>query len=284
MNIRELRRDFENALISNYSREEIGSFFYILTEDRWQMRRVDVALLLEKEVSEKEQLFFVEAIRRLKNSEPIQYILGTTHFYGLDFSVNKHVLIPRPETEELVDWIIKTFSEKAKTQTIKILDIGTGSGCIPISLAKHLKNAEIYALDISKKAIEVASKNAKDNQVQVRFIENDILEIDQLPEMYDCIVSNPPYVRELEKEEMQANVLDNEPHLALFVDNDNPLVFYRKITQLAKQSLKPNGKLFFEINQYLGTETKQMILDYGFEEVVLKKDINGNDRMIRSVL
>jgi release factor glutamine methyltransferase len=195
--------------------------------------------------------------------------------------VNENVLIPRPETEELVEWIINENSITDKTKKIRILDIGTGSGCIAISLAKNLPNAEVYGIDVSKKAIETAKRNAINNNVDVTFVFLDILETDVLTCPFDIIVSNPPYVRNLEKEEIKKNVLDYEPHLALFVDDNDALVFYRKIAVLAKNSLLENGQLFFEINQYLGKEMTNLLEKMDFKNIELKKDIYDNDRMMK---
>jgi len=188
-------------------------------------------------------------------------------------------LIPRPETEELVDWIVK---DSKNSSSIRIIDIGTGSGCIAISLAKNLPNAEVFAIDISPEALKIAKHNAKINSVKVHFIETDILNTTTLSNTFDVIVSNPPYVRELEKEQMQQNVLANEPHIALFVKNENPLLFYNKISDLAKTHLLKNGDLYFEINQYLGIETKALLKSKGFKNIELKKDIYAVNRMIKA--
>lgn len=282
MKIKDLRKDFVDALSELYGLEEARSFFYLLSEYKFGLQRVDVALELDRIINKEDVLYFQEAKRRLLNEEPIQYIIGDTDFYGLLLKVNQHVLIPRPETEELVDWILKDWQSINDTRKLAILDIGTGSGCIAISLAKALSNADVYAMDISEKALEVAKFNAKHHQVDIRFMHSDILEMNSLPQKFDIIVSNPPYVRELEKEEIQANVLENEPSTALFVSDENPLIFYKKITALTKEGLAETGTLYFEINQYLGIQTKNMIQEYGYEFIDLRKDINGNDRMIRA--
>ena len=190
------------------------------------------------------------------------------------------MLIPRPETEELVDWVLTTVTPTSKP--LKIIDIGTGSGCIAISLAKSLPNAEVTAVDVSAKALQVARRNAELNGVTINFLHQDILQTSTLPDTYDIIISNPPYVRSLEKAEMQANVLEYEPHLALFVSDTDPLLFYNRIATLARRTLLPQGSLFFEINQYLGDEMKTLLKAKGFEKVVLRKDLSGNDRMIMS--
>jgi release factor glutamine methyltransferase len=273
-------------------------------------------------MNDKQLLHWERVLAHLKKQKPIQYILGETEFYGLPFLVNENTLIPRPETEELVELIIKQNSKSeippepkvngAKLNSkLKILDIGTGSGCIAIALKKNLPNSEVFAIDISEEALETAKKNAQINQVEINFIQADILKINNLeqlptsnsqlptsnfhlptsvfqlpssnfhlPTTFDIIVSNPPYVRILEKQEINPNVLEYEPHLALFVEDEDALIFYRKIAQLALKSLSPNGRLYFEINQYLGKETVELIESFGFKNVVLHKDIYGNDRMI----
>jgi release factor glutamine methyltransferase len=219
-------------------------------------------------------------LEKLKIQIPIQYIIGTTHFYGLEFIVDENVLIPRPETEELVDWIVKLNSKLSKKKNLKILDIGTGSGCIAVSLAKNIPNSEVFAIDVSEKALAIAKKNAILNKVPVTFLHKNILETKDLNQKFDIIVSNPPYVRNLEKAEIKPNVLDNEPHLALFVPDNDPLIFYKKIAELAAANLNPNGQLFFEINQYLGKETQELLEYIGLKNIELRKDIYGNDRMI----
>jgi release factor glutamine methyltransferase len=244
------------------------------------MNRLDFALKPGKEISLEEKEKFESAIHKLSLHEPIQYIIGETEFFGLKFKVNKNVLIPRPETEELVQWILDDVVESMKPSNLKILDIGTGSGCIAISLAKHLPNAEIFALDISEKAITTARENAALNKVNVNFIQADILNLETLTGKFDLIVSNPPYVRELEKVEMHRNVLENEPELALYVKDTDPLIFYGIITKLAQAGLQKNGNLYFEINQYLANETEEILKNSSFK-TELKKDIFGNYRMLR---
>lgn len=283
MNLKKLRANFVEGMTPIYGEEEAFSFFYLLTDKFLNLRRVDVALQLNKELDVDQIYTFEVAINRLKNQEPIQYIIGDTFFYGSSFSVTTDVLIPRPETEELVDWIISDLKGN-EHQNTRIIDIGTGSGCIAISLAKNIKNSKVTALDVSKKALQVARANAESNEVDIDWRCEDVLILKTLNHTYDIIVSNPPYVRVLEKEQMRHNVLEHEPHLALFVSDADPLVFYEKITELAKEALVPTGALYFEINQYLGQETKKMILSKGFSLVELRKDMFGNDRMIKAVL
>lgn len=281
-----LLKDYKKKFIANleslFDPMESESFFFLILDYLHQMKRVDLALQPDFEISDNQLFKWNEILSQLKKEKPIQYILGETEFYGLRFLVNENTLIPRPETEELVQWIIE--SQNKSSQEITILDIGTGSGCIPIAIKKNLSNANVSAIDVSKEALLVAERNALLNEVAIHFIHQDILQTEALKTFYDVIVSNPPYVRDLEKEEIKKNVLDYEPHLALFVTNEDALLFYRKIAQLAKHSLTPNGYLFFEINQYLGLETVSLLQDLGFQNVTLKKDIYGNDRMIRCTL
>jgi len=306
MNIKSLKTHFFSELETIQEDSEIESFFFILTEFLHNLKRIDVSLHPDFEVSETDLEKWNTIISELKTEKPIQYITGEAWFYGLRFEVNENTLIPRPETEELVDWIVESQKSKVKSQKSKvesqklnsqnliiqksnnltILDIGTGSGCIPITLKKEIPYSFVYAIDISEKALETARKNAFDNQVEVNFVHQDILKSSNLQIskssnlLFDIIVSNPPYVRNLEKQEIKKNVLDYEPHLALFVDDSDALLFYRKIAQLALKSLAPNGKLFFEINQYLGEETVELLGHLGFKNIELRKDFMGNERMI----
>ena len=300
MTLKNFRTYFTDTLKEIYPKTEIDTFFFLLIEEKLNLRRVDSVMQPDFLIADAILSELKIIIRRLQEEEPIQYILGNTDFYGLPFKVNKNTLIPRPETEELVEWItkevtklqsdkvakldIEVISTINKEKTLSILDIGTGTGCIPISLAKNLSDVEISAIDVSSKALEVARQNATLNKVDVSFLEMDILETRELPQQYNLIVSNPPYVRELEKVEISNNVLENEPHLALFVKDDNPLIFYSKIADLAKSNLKKDGLLFFEINQYLGKETVEMLKQKGFNMVELKKDLFGNDRMVKAIL
>jgi release factor glutamine methyltransferase len=278
MLIQEFKRHFFSELAYLYPETEIQSFFTILVEFKLHLSRIQLALEHNFELDNDDFEFLQNALLKLKNQIPIQYIVGETAFYGLMFKVDKNVLIPRPETEELVEWVLQNHKD---SNSLKILDVGTGSGCIAISLAKNLPNAEVSALDISAEAINVAKNNAAMNQVKVDFILADILTIEKLENDLDIIVSNPPYVRELEKSQMQQNVLSNEPHIALFVKDENPLLFYDKIAELAKKHLTENGVLYFEINQYLGMETVELLKSKGFKNIELKKDIYGVDRMVK---
>ena len=277
MRIKDYRSQFVDELAALHGKDEAESFFYLTLENFHGLKRVDLALRPDAFFSEGELAKWDFVLTQLKKEIPIQYILGKSHFFGLEFEVNENVLIPRPETEELVEWIL------AKNPTgapLKLLDVGTGSGCIAISLARNLPAAEVSAIDVSQPALDVATKNAIVNNAKVNFICKDILKTEDLAEEFDIIVSNPPYVRHLEKSEIRKNVLDNEPHLALFVDDHDALLFYRKIADLALKNLTANGQLFFEINQYLAKETMDMLEGKGFSQLELRKDIYGNDRMI----
>jgi release factor glutamine methyltransferase len=284
MKIKEYRKHFIQELTSMYGEGEAESFFYLILEEKQKLKRIDLALQPDLFFSEDETAIWNSILEQLKLEIPIQYLLGKTSFYGLDFEVNENVLIPRPETEELVDWILEKQKAKGKRQNQKILDIGTGSGCIAISLAKNLPNAQVFAIDVSENALATAQKNAILNEVNVTFIQQNILETLDLGHEFDIIVSNPPYVRNLEKEEIKKNVLDNEPHLALFVEDNDALIFYKKITELAQKNLSVSGQLYFEINQYLGKEMVDLLEVMGFKDVELRKDIYGNDRMTKGCL
>jgi release factor glutamine methyltransferase len=284
LNLKDIQNTFHNELDDLYGKEEVGSFFFMLIASYYKFSRLKLAMEPEYSVGNYDAIF--KALELLKKEQPIQYILGETEFYGLPFKVNEHTLIPRPETEELVERVISKF--RIQNTKFRILDIGTGSGCIAISLAKNLPNAQVYALDVSREALKVAKQNAELNNVQVEFIEADILnsetwDLDFQKLEFDIIVSNPPYVRELEKHLVKPNVLNNEPHLALFVKDENPLLFYTAITQFAVNKLSKSGVLFFEINEYLGKEMIQLLVDNNFTNIELKQDIFKKDRMIKGI-
>jgi len=252
---------------------EIISWAYISIDFLFGYNHSDCIIHTDKDITIDMSDRIKQIIADLKTNKPIQHIIGETEFYGLKFKVNEHTLIPRPETEELVQWILQHEFTSA-------LDIGTGSGCIPIAL-KNNKDAEIMAIDVSESALLVAIENAKINEVEINFLLQDILKTTDLPKL-DVIISNPPYVLLKEKKIMLDNVLSNEPHLALFVPNNNPLLFYKKIADLAFTSLPKNGLLFFEINEFFGNEIVDMLSAIGFVDIKLKKDINDKDRMIKA--
>ncbi|WP_456867356.1 peptide chain release factor N(5)-glutamine methyltransferase [Galbibacter sp. BG1] len=284
MKLGEIKRLYQNELEALYPLEEIKTFFNWLCEAYLQLKPFQIQQDLDLVIEANSLLKFQSALNALKVEKPIQYILGSAHFYGMEFMVNEHTLIPRPETEELVSWILKDVS---KSDNLNILDIGTGTGCIPIAIAKNLPNARVYALDVSVEALKIAKRNAESNNVKVTFSEVDILKCSDLsiifPEVsrFDVIVSNPPYVRNLEKKEMNTNVLAYEPETALFVADDNALLFYEIIAALASSNLKEDGKLYFEINQYLGKEMLELMEKYKFSNNQLKKDLFGNNRMMK---
>lgn len=288
MKLKDLEQLFHKELDAIYGPEEVFSFFFICLESFYNISRLQLATNPELSITKEEQTPIFDALEQLKQQKPIQYIIGEAHFYGMSFKVNTKTLIPRAETEEIVDGIIKETIREIGVGNLKapvhILDIGTGSGCIAVTLAKQLPEAEVQAIDVSKEALKVAEENAKLNDVKVNFTEANILETKTLVNdtKFDIIVSNPPYVREMEKQHMRPNVLDNEPHLALFVDNDNPLVFYKAITEFAEQNLKPNGMLYFEINEYLANEMIALVIDYNFTNVSVKKDMFGKYRLLKA--
>lgn len=276
MTLSAFKSHFFQSLDGVHDRVELERFYYWLCEHFLNMNRAEVVLSQRMEIQDETLTSLQQALDQLKEGTPIQYVVGHAFFMGYRFQVNEHVLIPRPETEELVSLITKQQSIKP----VSILDIGTGSGCIAISLAKALPNAQVDALDISEEALKVAAQNAEQLQAKVNFIHSDVLQLEQLPKTYDVIVSNPPYVTVSEKSQMHVNVLNFEPHTALFVDDDDPLLFYRVIAELALKNLVTGGMLYFEINQYLGNETQQLLENLGYLQVQLLKDVFQNDRMV----
>jgi release factor glutamine methyltransferase len=278
MLIKTYRDQFKAKLIDLYDENEVDNFFYMLLEEYNEIKKYQLAIDPSLVFTSEQLLVWDEAVNLLLQYKPIQYIIGKAYFYDGVFNVTPSTLIPRPETEELVDLIIKQAND---VLNLKVLDIGTGSGCIAISLANFLNNGQVTAFDVSLNALEVAKTNATVNNAVVNFVLQDILSLSELDTQYDIIVSNPPYVRNLEKIEIKPNVLNHEPHLALFVEDDDPLIFYRKITELALTGLTNNGILYFEINQYLGADTVDMIESYNiFQTVELIQDMYGNDRII----
>lgn len=265
----------KNSLTDIYDEAEASNITYLLVEKLLKIKKQDVILNSECVVADSEIVW--QAITRLRQHEPIQYVLEEAHFYGFDFKVTPAVLIPRPETEELVAVIIAENKEK---ENLTIVDIGTGSGCIAIVLAKKLKKARVYGIDISTSALEIARENAQKNEAEILFLEMDMLQ-NIIAIKADIIVSNPPYIRELEKAQMQANVLDFEPSQALFVPDELPLLFYEKITAIAQHSLKLGGKLYFEINEKFGNEVVHLLCSSkGFDKIKLIRDLQGRDRIV----
>ena len=245
-----------------------------------------MALEPDLRLSESELLTLHFAVKDLLKNKPVQYIIGETEFCGMRFMVDENVLIPRPETEEMVKNIASCRDKACLVPTgYNVLDIGTGSGCIAISLAKLIPNSDVTAVDVSEKALEVAKKNAEANGVNVHFVLDDILEpstTELIDNQFDIIVSNPPYVCEGEKSEMRANVLEHEPSSALFVPDSDPLVFYRKILEYAQKALKPDGQIWFEINEKFGKETAELCRKKGFKNIEIIKDFRGKERVVRA--
>ena len=267
----------EKELAGIYPNKEIEGFTRIILETVCGWGFTEQVLKKHERINESEFEKIKVIITRLKNFEPIQYILGETEFYGLKLKVNPSVLIPRPETEELVDWIVKSNL----AENCCVLDIGTGSGCIALAVKSQLPKTSVSGVDISEMALKLATQNAVENNLNVDFLKADILNWEQFTwEKYDVIVSNPPYIRESEKSEMQVNVLNFEPENALFVEDEDPLVFYRSIAAFAKNYLTKNGLLFFEINENMGEEMVDLLYDSDFLDIEIRKDINGKNRML----
>ena len=275
MTLQDFKLKMISELSSIYEMDELNSIFNLLSEDYLKIPRSKILLAEEIDLNEPNQILFLSALERLKTHEPIQYVLGKTTFMDLEFMVNSSVLIPRPETEELVRLILKEDLDGKE-----ILDIGTGSGCIAISLAKNLPNAKVSALDISKDALEIAKENAKSNNVDIEFINADIFEY-KSEKKYDVIVSNPPYVLESEKVLMRQNVLDFEPELALFVDDNNSLKYYRSILNISKNSLKKSGIIYFEINCNLTVQLKKLLENYNFQSMKINLDFDRKKRFLK---
>lgn len=269
--------EFTQKLQSIYDSQEAESIALLVFAHYLNLDRLKIQLNRDSILEDEKQQLLETVLERLLSHEPVQYILGETEFYGLKFKVNPSVLIPRRETEELLDLIIK----ENQNSGLKILDICTGSGCIPIALQKNLENAELIGIDISEEALKTAKENAEINNSEVKFLQADALNIFELPgEKFDIIISNPPYVTVSEKVLMNQNVLNYEPHLALFVEDSDPLIFYKKIIEYAKDHLSEKGKIYFEINETYGDEIQKNLLDEEFKEVRVLKDMQGRERMV----
>ncbi len=281
MQLRTIRDIYRKELELLYPREEIDSCFYLIIEYHLNLERFVLALQPDLQLTKEEEAPLFSCLARLKTHEPVQYILGEVFFYGMRLLVNSSVLIPRPETEELVNWILKDLTER--NTILDILDIGTGSGCVGIALAKNCKECRVVATDISEEALETARKNAEMQAVTVEFKKADIRIWNTPGDQWDIIVSNPPYVRNSEKGGISDHVKEFEPKLALFVDDNDPLYYYRHILKYAKRHLKEDGAIYLEINQYLAEETRQLLESEKFLEIELKKDFFGNDRMIKAL-
>lgn len=268
-------------LRSVYTDSELQNISYLLFEKLTGLSRAQLLINKSTTFSMEQRKELESFVEKLKKYTPIQYILGNADFFGLEFEVNESVLIPRPETEELVEWIM---NENPTDSPLRMLDIGTGSGCIAVALKKVFPTASVHAYDISAEAIKLATKNAESNNLSVNFKVFDILNPESTDDHWDIIVSNPPYIPEKEKVNMHSNVLDYEPHLALFVPDEDPLLFYRKIADFASTHLRKGGKLYFEIHYDAGNHIVKLLRERGFSDVELRQDLSGNDRMVRAAL
>lgn len=278
--VSEIQRLMIKELEKLYPLEEAFAITNSLFMHYLGLSRAWVIMEKDRILSESELLPFQRALKRLLNHEPLQYITGKAYFYGLEFNVDHNVLIPRPETEELIKWVLSEVS--GAEGNLKILDVGTGSGCIAITIKKELEQAEVYAVDISSEVLDVASDNASINNVSVHLNRLDILDKvsrNTLP-VFDVIISNPPYVTPSDKDKMRLNVTDHEPDLALFVKEEDPLIFYREIIHFAKDHLSPGGRLFFECNESNAGEVALMMKADGYSKIELRKDMQGKERMV----
>jgi release factor glutamine methyltransferase len=271
---------YREHLKSIYSVDEIDELTSIAFEHVMGISKTDFRNKQDERINQSELVLIYDIAKELATHKPIQYITKTAWFYGLKFHVNEHVLIPRPETEELVKLVLDEY-KKEKQMNLHMLDIGTGSGCIPVCIEKEAPEALVHAVDISPEALQVAIRNAADNNTEVHFVKADILTAQNIDKItFDYIISNPPYIAKSESTQMEKNVLDFEPHLALFVEDNDPLLFYKKITDFAKENMNAGGKLFFEINQRMAKEVTDVVAEKGFKNIIVQKDINGNDRIL----
>lgn len=269
----------KQSLHGYYPDTELMAMAKLLLTQVFDLSVIDLYAGKDNGFSEKEWKQLDDILLRLKKQEPIQYIIGVEEFCGLSFEVNPDVLIPRPETAELIDWIVKDHPEEG----LRVLDIGTGSGCIAISLKKKLRKADVTSWDVSAAALQTAARNCQRNEVYVRLQQQDILQESSSDGSYDLLVSNPPYITEKEKTDMEKNVLDWEPEIALFVPDEDPLLFYREIAKRGKRLLVPGGELYVEINQAYGRQTMELLEQLGYKELELKQDLSQRDRMIKAV-
>ena len=283
--VKDVFTKYRTALQPLYDAQEADAIVLTVLKEVTGQSNAYLKAFPEYEITADVQTKLRQILDQLITGKPLQYVLGHTEFYGLPFKVNPSVLIPRPETEELVNWVLNS---NLPPSAINILDIGTGSGCIAISLKKNLPNSPVWAMDVSATALKTAKENAALNSVKVNFIEADVLNSTQtfnlLPSTFNLLISNPPYVTPTDKQLMHTNVTDFEPHSALFVSQEDPLLFYKAIADLAIEKLVKGGLLFFEINESYGNEMLSMLTNKGFKEIELRKDMSGRDRMIKAVL
>lgn len=275
MKFKEIERLYQDSLAGQYDLNEAAGIFSLVLESisGWSLNQINIHIMQEASTVQYDSL--LTALVELKTGKPVQHVIRTAWFYGKQFEVNADVLIPRPETEELVEWILQSLNPGAD-----VLDIGTGSGCIAITIKSKRTDVNVRAMDVSEDALVIAKKNAALHDTDIEFLQEDVLNY-STEQKFDIIVSNPPYITQREKDEMHDHVLLHEPHLALFVTDENPLIFYKAIADLAMNVLKPGGYLFFEINEYLGKEMTDMLKGRNFTDLLLKKDMQGKDRMIR---
>ncbi len=274
----------KRQLEGSFECRELNSVVDLILEDYLGQSRVTFRSHPDQPVTGDVVACVKKAISRLKQHVPVQYILGKASFYGLEFIVNEHVLIPRPETGELVGWILSDYRAGAYPRSSKILDIGTGSGCIAITLKRNIPDSVVVAVDISRNALEIAQLNAQALETEIQFLQMDILDPDQcdVTGPFDLIVSNPPYVLQSDKAWMDANVLDHEPSVALYVEGERPLIFTEAIASFAARNLSPAGAIYLEINEKMGSRILELFSDAGYEQTVLKRDIHDKIRMVRA--
>ena len=284
--IKDVFENYKRMLKDTYDTNEIEAITLLVINEICNLSKAKIKAFPETEIPVEQSEKLNHILEELKTGKPVQYILGKTEFYGLPFYVNPSVLIPRPETEELVEWVLESVGTR-QSAVGSILDIGTGSGCIAVSLKKNLPGFKVSAIDISEQALQIAASNAVLNNVDIEFINDDILNpkshISHLTSHISIIISNPPYVTLHDKTQMHANVTDFEPHTALFVPENDPLLFYKAIADFATTNLTENGLLFFEINESYGEETVDFLNNKGFKNIELRKDMSGRDRMVRAV-
>ncbi|MBE9586162.1 peptide chain release factor N(5)-glutamine methyltransferase [Mucilaginibacter sp. JRF] len=285
--VKDVFNKFRQRLLAVYDTQETEALTLAAVAEITQLGKASIKAFPERELSDEQSTKLDDIATQLQSGKPLQYILGKAEFFGLTFNVNPSVLIPRPETEELVEWVIESVvsgQRSVVSSELSVLDIGTGSGCIAISLKKNLAGANVSAMDISVDALQTAQGNAALNGVEVNFMEADILSAKPDEAKYNIIVSNPPYVTSHDKRQMHTNVTDFEPHTALFVPDEEPLLFYKAIADYALLSLKRPGMLFFEINESYGPETVEMLVAKGYKDVELRKDMSGRNRMVKALL
>ena len=277
MNLEQFHKLTRNRLNHKFDNNEVEEFFFILIDHYCQIDKLKYIINSKLELKKKDELNLINSLDLLENESPIQYVIGQTQFMAMTFLVNHHVLIPRPETEELVRWIVQDLHSNKR-----VLDIGTGSGCIATSLSKLMDNCIVYGWDISGNALDIASKNSKNNSVNVKYDLVDITNEKQCSEKFDIIVSNPPYVTQDDKLLMSKNVISYEPHIALFVKENDPLFFYKKILNFSKKNLISNGTIYFEINENFSKQVNKLLKKEGFHDIIVRKDFRGKYRMVKA--